>query len=331
MAGVQGGLGVSASRKLLVFVSSTFNDLKAERQAAVEAILKAGHIPAGMELFTAGDQSQLQTIYRWIDQCDVYMLILGGRYGSIEPESGKSYTELEYDYAKETGTPVFAVVATEDLLDAKAKELGREGFERENPKLLSSFREKVLSNISSFFSDKKDVRLCVYESLNELALDPNLSGWVSAREIPDSNDLLRQIEELRRENDVLRAKPSKVSSEASAGEALSFDELKEMLNEIKISVPAKIIKGATEDQDMDLFTIVVANSDDLIRGVTSSSMIGDTGVFYYRKVMPKLITHGLAVNEKVTGSALRRSSLNARGVDFVAWHERESFRKKAKS
>ena len=33
-----------------MFVSSTFIDLKSERQAAVEAILKAGHIPAGMEL-----------------------------------------------------------------------------------------------------------------------------------------------------------------------------------------------------------------------------------------------------------------------------------------
>ncbi len=38
-------------KRLQVFVSSTFNDLKLERQAAVEAILTAGHIPAGMELF----------------------------------------------------------------------------------------------------------------------------------------------------------------------------------------------------------------------------------------------------------------------------------------
>lgn len=35
-------------KKLQVFVSSTYVDLKEERQAAVEAILNAGHIPAGM-------------------------------------------------------------------------------------------------------------------------------------------------------------------------------------------------------------------------------------------------------------------------------------------
>lgn len=79
-------------KKLQVFVSSTFDDLKDARQAAVEAILTAKHIPAGMELFAAGDESQMNVIKRWIDQSDVYLLILGGRYGSIEPKSGKSYT-----------------------------------------------------------------------------------------------------------------------------------------------------------------------------------------------------------------------------------------------
>jgi hypothetical protein len=55
-------------RKLQIFVSSTYTDLRAERQSAVEAILKAGHIPAGMKLFIAGDESQWQTIRRWIEK-----------------------------------------------------------------------------------------------------------------------------------------------------------------------------------------------------------------------------------------------------------------------
>src|SRR6185437_8513128 len=100
-------------RKLQVFVSSTYTDLITERQAAVEAILKAGHIPAGMELFAAGDQSQLETIHRWIDESDIYMLILGARYGSVDATTALSYTELEYDYAVSTGKPIFAVVITE--------------------------------------------------------------------------------------------------------------------------------------------------------------------------------------------------------------------------
>ena len=86
-------------KKLQVFVSSRYEDLKEERQAAVEAILRAKHIPAGMELFTAGDQSQMQAIRQWIDESDVFLLILGGRYGTIEQTSGKSYILLEYEHA----------------------------------------------------------------------------------------------------------------------------------------------------------------------------------------------------------------------------------------
>jgi hypothetical protein len=49
-----------------------------------------------MELFATGDQSQLQVIRRWIEECDAFVLLLGGRYGSVEPASGKSHTQLEY-------------------------------------------------------------------------------------------------------------------------------------------------------------------------------------------------------------------------------------------
>jgi hypothetical protein len=79
-------------KKLQVFILSTFTDMIEERQASVTAVLNSGHIPAGMELFKSGDQSQKETIKRWIDESDVYMLILGGRCGSIDPETGKSYT-----------------------------------------------------------------------------------------------------------------------------------------------------------------------------------------------------------------------------------------------
>src|SRR3954453_17427093 len=77
--------GMHMKRKLQVFVSSTYTDLIDERQAAVAAILKAGHIPAGMELFTAGNKSQLEVVKQWIKESDVYLLLLGARYGSIEP------------------------------------------------------------------------------------------------------------------------------------------------------------------------------------------------------------------------------------------------------
>ncbi|QEL18880.1 hypothetical protein PX52LOC_05922 [Limnoglobus roseus] len=62
-------------KKLQVFISSTYVDMRKERQAAVEAILEAGHIPAGMELFAAGGEAQLKIIHRWIDDSDVFVLL----------------------------------------------------------------------------------------------------------------------------------------------------------------------------------------------------------------------------------------------------------------
>jgi hypothetical protein len=187
-------------RKLQIFISSTYSDLREERQAAVEAILKAGHIPAGMELFTAGNKSQMATIERWIDESDVYMLILGGRYGSIEPTTSLSYTELEYDYAVSQCKPAFAVVITEAALEAKVKTGGTQFIEKVDPKALAQFREKVLKNISSFFSDSKDVKLCVYESMSDYAANSDLKGWIAADEVPDTKSLQDEIRTLRDNN-----------------------------------------------------------------------------------------------------------------------------------
>jgi len=39
---------VPVRTKIQVFISSTYTDLIEERQAVVQAVLQAGHIPAGM-------------------------------------------------------------------------------------------------------------------------------------------------------------------------------------------------------------------------------------------------------------------------------------------
>src|SRR6185436_19528398 len=115
------GRRLMTEKKLQVFVSSTYDDLREERQVAVESILAAGHIPAGMELVAAGDASQMNVIRRWINESDVFLLILGGRYGSIEPKTGKSYVHLEYEHAVEQGKPTFAVVIEPSHLDKRVR------------------------------------------------------------------------------------------------------------------------------------------------------------------------------------------------------------------
>ena len=81
--------------KYQVFISSTFTDLREEREQVIRAVLEMGHIPMGMEMFSAADDEQWNIITRQIDDADYYALILAHRYGSTTP-TGVGYTEKEY-------------------------------------------------------------------------------------------------------------------------------------------------------------------------------------------------------------------------------------------
>ncbi len=166
--------------KLQVFVSSTYTDLIEERQAAVAAILDAGHIPAGMELFKAG-KSQMKTIRKWIDESDVYLLILGGRYGSIEEETGLSYTELEYQYAISKDMPVFAIVLDDKFLYNKAANVGGNViFEKDNINKYIKFKDNVKTNIVKFVNNVDQIASIIHAQLHEIIDDDEyqLCGWI---------------------------------------------------------------------------------------------------------------------------------------------------------
>lgn len=95
--------------KYQFFVGSTYKDLVDERQVAINAIIETNNIVAGMEFFGAVGENQLEHIKQEIDQTDYYLLIIGGRYGSLT-KSGISYTEEEYDYAVLNGVRVIAFI-----------------------------------------------------------------------------------------------------------------------------------------------------------------------------------------------------------------------------
>ncbi len=165
-------------KKIQIFISSTFTDLKLERQAAVEAILSLGHIPAGMELFSADDESQMSVIERWIDESDVYLLILGGRYGSIKKGSGKSYIQLEYEYAIKKEKPLFSLVISPKALEEKVKSEGSSVIETENPQDFKVFRENVLNNLIEYWDDNKDIKFAISKTISNFLNRKKLAGWI---------------------------------------------------------------------------------------------------------------------------------------------------------
>lgn len=315
---------MSSKKKLQVFLSSTYRDLLIERQAAVEAILKSGHIPAGMELFAAGNQSQLEIIRQWIDESDAYMLILGGRYGSTDPTTGLSYTELEYDYAVSKEKPLFAIVITEDALDRKIKISGADALEREYPQQLKLFREKVLKRISSFFSDPKDIKLAIHETLSDPLNRYEFKGWVSGDEAAQLSPLIQELSHLRQRNtelekEIAALRKSNIGiKQAKTTGKYPDEELEEilrLLDAIVIETTVFNKDGDDKSKELNVLRIVVVLRDTLITGVRNNMGMTDRDKLLFFNVFPKLAVHGLAASQAIGTAGYNYSGSLPRG-----WH-----------
>ncbi|GAB6190754.1 DUF4062 domain-containing protein [Desulfocastanea catecholica] len=197
-------------KRYQVFVSSTYIDLKTERQQVIQALMEMDCIPAGMELFPAADEEQWEFIKRVIDDCDYYLLIIGGRYGSISPD-GISYTEMEYDYAVENGLKVIALIHEEpESLPAKNVEL-----EAEAQKRLSSFRGKVSKGrLVKYWSSTDQLAGLVALSLSKTIKMYPAVGWVRADQ-GNSTELLHQLNQLRNREEELQKELKKFQALAS--------------------------------------------------------------------------------------------------------------------
>jgi len=319
-------------KKLQIFISSTYIDMKEERQAAVEAILKSGNIPAGMELFTSGNESQLQTIMRWIDESDIYVLLLGGRYGSIESSSGISYTEVEYDYAVSQKKPYFAIVITNEALKKKVKLIGVDAIENENPSKLKDFREKVLSNISSFYEEPKDIKLGIHETLQDFKDRFEFSGWVTGSDmekfellLEENRDLRLKIDKLLIDNASIKEIPvpkkvSKVSVDEDEDEA-EFIELIELFSNMKIKTDK--FSANNEMLEYSIIEILLTFRDAMINGIYNMQDMSARNKVLFFNVFPKLATHELAENQTVTGVRYRRFVLNKKGIKLLAFIDRK--------
>jgi|GEM_PF-1267222 len=174
-----------AKKKFQVFISSTYTDLIKERQAAGHAILKAGHIPVGMEFFIAGKPTD-EIIEKSIKESDIYMLLIGKRYGSLKEETGISYTHWEFRYALELKKPWFALLLEEE--GGTKKEISRNNrSEIEDYMSLCDFVEEVekTGNLYARWDDIKDIKSGIKDSLREIEDEKKekLSGWVRSDEM----------------------------------------------------------------------------------------------------------------------------------------------------
>lgn len=186
-------------KRYQVFVSSTFTDLEQERSAVIQTLMEMDCIPAGMELFPAIDEEQWEFIKKVIDDCDYYLLIVGGRYGTIA-DDGLSYTEKEFDYAVSKGLKVVVLVHEnpESLPLAKS-----ERNDETRDKLLRFIDKASSGRLRKEWSTVKDIPGLVSLSMSKTIKTYPAIGWVRADKLSNESDL-RSMIELQKENEKLR-------------------------------------------------------------------------------------------------------------------------------
>ena len=209
-----------------IFLSSTYEDLRLERQQATQTILEMGHMPAGMELFPASDLSQWELIKRVIDESDYYVIIVGGRYGSIHSETGVSFTEMEYDYASSIGVPILGFVRR-DVTSVVAKYYEQDSQKREK---LENFRRKVTTKICRLYDEPSELGMLVMKSLmSETRINPRV-GWVRADQARGEEDIAREKQlalDLSLKEKLIKSLERKLRDRSLPLAGLSLDELEQ--------------------------------------------------------------------------------------------------------
>ncbi len=211
-------------KRYQVFISSTYSDLKEERGKVMQTIMSLDCIPAGMELFPAIDAAQLDFIKKIIDDCDYYILIIGGRYGSMT-EEGISYTEEEYNYAISKGIPVLAFLHN----DINNLPVAKSDLDTDKRAKLEMFRTKVLTGrLVQFWSNADDLNGKVAVSLTKTIKTYPAIGWVranlqtNAESLQEMNDLRKELAELKQHQSLLEKSPTTIEDIASFDETVTL-------------------------------------------------------------------------------------------------------------
>ena len=138
--------------------------------AAVErAIIAAGHVPVDMTDFPAADQAPADLCRDRVRSCEVYIGVLGTRYGSpVRDKPDVSYTELEFDTATDVGLDRLVF-----LLDTEVGDVGiplSRLIDRESGQRQDDFRRRVRESklATRSFASPDALQLLVERSLRAL-------------------------------------------------------------------------------------------------------------------------------------------------------------------
>ena len=179
-------------KKYLVFISSTQEDLRAERQELIRIVSEMGSIPIAMDAFDITCEGDQKIIRKAIEECDYFLNLTAHKGGAQAGKMGA--LELEYSWAAKAGLPVLALVIGEK---ARWKDSKKEKTPAAK-KALQAFKEKLLSHTHDTWTNIADLRSKALSLLSrEMNINPR-RGWVPANEAVEpqiANELCRLLQE----------------------------------------------------------------------------------------------------------------------------------------
>jgi len=267
-----------------VFVSSSYKDLVEERKAVIHALLELDCIPAGMELFPAADEDAWSLIKEVIDGCDYYILILAGKYGSMNAD-GVGYTEMEFDYAASVGKPILAFLhENADNLPAASVEK-TEALQGK----LAAFREKAKTKHCKFWTSPEDLGGKVSRSLVQLRKRHPSPGWIPGK-FAASDTMLRELQELR-------ARVSQLELEATLGASTVPDDIAQLAqgnDPVSFSPKLKQDAAGTVKETKLVCTwdkLLYYFGPNMLAECTDEEMMSRVKLAYYHAIPKEILEH----------------------------------------
>jgi hypothetical protein len=185
-------------KKHHIFLSSTTDDLKNERQELEGIIWNLGHIPVTMGSIDIKDKTGQRLIKKNIEECDYFLSLVAHKYGA---EKRPSAPETEFNHAVKAGIPVIALI-----IDEKARwKASKKEKEASLIKTLENFKDKLRNYPYETWTTTAELRQKAQTILvQEINLNPR-QGWVRSDQTIQpavANELAR----LSRENEDLKGR-----------------------------------------------------------------------------------------------------------------------------
>ncbi|MDR1147554.1 MAG: DUF4062 domain-containing protein [Spirochaetaceae bacterium] len=309
-------------KRYQVFISSTYTDLVEERNEVMQALLELECMPSGMELFPASNETQWNWIKKVINESDYYIVIVGGKYGTISEEMGLSYTEMEYRYALEKNIPVIGFLY-EDINKLPSE---RTEIDVDRRSKLEDFRELVKKKLCKFFNSPSDLGAKVSRSMTQLKKQFPAIGWIRA-DVVNDNNYSKEILRLRDENEVLQKEIEILSSQAPA-DTLYLESGKDEFNVEFVFTRNKINEetGRYRKYKQSASSIIIS-WDDLLKQLAPNLLLDDNSYYSRNKgnvfigiIMRKSIQNleEKYPEENFTDFLIRHESLNTILMQFRA-------------